>query len=103
MGQVSIHLNHRIVACAQCPGEAGQIRPSETFLARAMQHMDAACAAGRCGQRVGKLPGAVRGVVVYNKHIHMGGLFQDFFGDLLKVAGFIVGRYNHDCTDFRVF
>ena len=59
MGQIGVHLHHRVITCGQRPGKAGQIGAAQTFLAGAVQHMDAACAPGQRGKRVGDLARAV--------------------------------------------
>ena len=65
--------------------------------------MDAAGALGGRGKRVRDLTGAVGGVVVYDQQVYGDRLLLDFFGDLLDVAGLIVGRDDHDYAGFRVF
>ena len=93
MREVGVHLQHQVGACLEGCGEARQVRPAETGLARPVQDLNLV---ELSRQPVGDPAGAVGGVVVHDQHRvrHSHGL-QPLSGRAnqgLDVLGLVVGR-----------
>jgi len=66
VGTVGVHFDQDVVTGLQPPLEAGNVSRAQAFLALAVQDMDLGIVGGKA---VGKLPGAVRAVVINHQHV----------------------------------
>jgi hypothetical protein len=69
VGAVGVHLDHDVVALAECPREARQIRGAEALLAQSVHHVDVVV---RRRQLVRQCARPVGRVVVGHQHVRLG-------------------------------
>ena len=90
---VGVHLDERVVALLERPGEPVEVGRAQTLLAGAVEDVDLVVG---LGQLVGELAGAVGRVVVEDADVDLGDGTPDPLEDRREVLALVVGRDEHD-------
>src|SRR5204863_8553749 len=89
VGEIGVHLEHRLVVALERPPKARHVRGSEAQFSRAVHHVHPWV--GR-GELVGERAGSVRGVVVHDQNVSRKILGEDPAQELDQVLPLVVGR-----------